>query len=287
MKQLQYTFSVIRYVHDPVAGEQLNVGILLCGAEEPFLGLMLEYHYERLSSTFVDFDGEHYKRVLRQLETAVANLGKRPTGSLIQLDEPLADVGQVIALLMPDRDTSIQFGTMLAGITDDLDRELKHIYRRMVSSQYETHKGEKRTDEEVWRVYQSSLMRQHVFSRLKPKVFSTEDYTLKFDHAFKNERWHVLEPVSLDYVRPEGLQDRATKILGQATALEDNPEIGKMYLLLGPPKKKEHQAAYTKAKHLLEKIPIEHELIEESQADRFAREIAIYMAEHGVSDEAG
>jgi hypothetical protein len=285
MKHMKYTFSVIRYVHDPVAGEQLNVGVVLCSVGGPYLGHLLEYHYERLSSTFVDFDGEHYKRVIRQLETAFTTLARRPAGSLFQLQEPVADVQQVISMIMPDRDTSIQFGPMLAGITDDLERELRRIFNRMVTSQYEMHKGEKRTDEEVWRVYQSSLMRRHVFSQLKQKTFTTEDYSLKFDHAFKNEKWHVLEPVSLDYVRPEGLQDRATRILGQATALSDNPEMGKLYLLLGPPKKKEHNAAYKKAKHLLEKIPIDHELVEESQADKLARDIAAYMREHGVTED--
>lgn len=284
MNHLKYTFSVIRYVHDPVAGEQLNIGVVLCSASGPYLGHLLESHYERLSSTFVDFDGEHYKRVIRQLESAFTSLAQRPERTLFQLQQPVADVEHVISMIMPDRDTSIQFGPMLAGVTDDLEEETRRIFKRMVSSQYEGHKWEKRTDEEVWRVYQSPLMKRHVFSKLKQKTFATDDYSLKFDHAFKNERWHVLEPVSLDYVRPEGLQDRATKILGQATALKDNPEMGKMYLLLGPPKKSDYGAAYKKAKHLLEKMPIDHELVEESQADKFARELAEYMREHDITD---
>jgi hypothetical protein len=285
MKPIQYTFSVIRYVHDPAAGEMLNIGVVLCAGEIAYIDVMLEFRYERLSSTFLDFDGEHYKRVLRQLHSAITNTSKRAAGSLFALQEPLTDVDMLISIIMPDRDLSIQFGHMLAGIAEDPAQELKHIFERMVASQFESTKIQKRTDEEVWQSYQKSLTRQRITPYLKPKTFTSEDYDLKFDHAFKNERWHVLQPVSLDYARPEGLQTRATQLLGAATALEGNPEVGKLYILLGPPKKNEHRTAYKRAKHLLDRIPIEHELIEENQADRFAKELASYMREHGVTED--
>ncbi len=233
MKRIQYTFSVIRYVHDPAAGEMLNIGVLLCAPDAAFIGIQLESHYERLSNTFVDFDGEHYKRALRQIQQAVENYSKHPTGTLFELQEPVTDVNKLIALIMPDRSMSIQFGPMLAGVATSPARELPHIFKRMVASQYEFTREQKRSDEEVWHVYQHSLMKRRVFRYLRSKTFTSVDYSLKFDHAFKNERWHVLQPVSLDYARAENIQSRATHILGTATALQDNPEIGRLYLLLG------------------------------------------------------
>lgn len=286
MKEIVFTFSVIRYVHDPAAGEMLNVGVVLCAAEESFIDVLLETRFERLSNAFVDFDGEHYKRVARQINGAVLNIRNRAPGTLFHLQEPVTDVEQLITLIMPDRDMSIQFGSMLAGVTNDLKGEMAHIFHRMVTSQYEANKEQKRSDEEVWHVYQRPLIRHRVTRHLRPKTFTSEDYTLKFDHAFKNERWHVLQPVSLDYARPEGMQTRATIILGSATVLKDNPEIGKLYLLLGPPKRNEHPAAYKRARHLLTRVPIAHEIVEEQDADRFAKELAAYIQQHGIDERA-
>src|SRR5438552_17908486 len=71
--KVPYTFSVIRYVHDPIAGESLNVGVLLFSGEAAILDVMLEYRYERSSATFARFDGERFKQVLCYFEAAVTS----------------------------------------------------------------------------------------------------------------------------------------------------------------------------------------------------------------------
>ena len=47
MKQ-EYTYSVIRYVHDRGAGETLNVGVMLFAPASKFLNVMVELRYESL-----------------------------------------------------------------------------------------------------------------------------------------------------------------------------------------------------------------------------------------------
>jgi hypothetical protein len=86
----------------------------------------------------------------------------------------------------------------------------------------------------------------------------------------------------LDYVRGESIQTKAARWLGNAVALEGHPELGKLYLLLGPPQLEENRASYVRAKNLLHKMPVEHELVEEKDADEFARGLADYLRAHGV-----
>ena len=69
MNGISYTYSVVRYLHDPATGETLNVGVVLWAPSVRCLAARFEHRYERLSNTFVDFKGEHYKRALRQFET--------------------------------------------------------------------------------------------------------------------------------------------------------------------------------------------------------------------------
>jgi hypothetical protein len=110
----------------------------------------------------------------------------------------------------------------------------------------------------------------------------TDNVELKFDHGFRNERWHLLQPVTMDYVNKETIQGKATRWLGNAVALQGHPELGKLYLLLGRPTIEANRTAYTKAKNLLHQMPVDHELIEEDQAEAFAEEIHDYMRQHRV-----
>lgn len=286
MDMIPYTYSVVRYVHDPAAGEMLNVGIVLCAPAEHFFEARFEYRFERLSDAFTDFNGEHYRRVLRQIGTAIAEIRELSRGSLFNINEPPADVSRLASLVMPDSDLSIQFSLMLAGVTDDLEAELEAIFERMVLSQYPRQRVDKRSDEEVWSIYQRPLIEHRVKKYLRPKQFRSTDYELRFEHAFKNDNWHVLQPTSMDYARPESIQIKATRVLGTATALSGNPELAKLYLLMGRPQERKYMAQYIKAKNLLHKMPINHEIIEEDEAEEFARELESYMREHGVAESS-
>src|SRR5262249_44675674 len=153
---LSYAFRVIRYVHDPAVGEMLNVGILLYAPSEQYLGYKFEKLYARLSNTFVNFDGENFRRHLHHLETALRWVVERLQPSL-DLYEPPGDLEAITRLVMPDTGGSFQPGPILAGITDDLAVELEIIFDRMVASQYKKEPKTRRTDEEVWTVYQRRL----------------------------------------------------------------------------------------------------------------------------------
>ena len=69
MKLVEYTYTVVQYVHDPGAGETMNIGVLLFAPEKHFLRAEFCHTYERLSKAFVDFDGDHFKRAVRRFES--------------------------------------------------------------------------------------------------------------------------------------------------------------------------------------------------------------------------
>jgi Protein of unknown function (DUF3037) len=285
MSAIPYTYSIVRYVHDPAAGETLNIGVVLHAPSRRYVAARLEHRYERLSNAFAGFDGDHYRKTIRQFEAAVKQMQERWESGLPEMWDLPADVGGVVAAIWPDTGLSFQAGPVLAGLARNLDETLAAIFERMVSSQGERPRWEKRSDEDVWSVYQRSLAREQVQRVLRPKILQTADFKHEFKHAFKNDRWHVLQPVSLDYVRAETIQRTVARWLGSAVALAGHPELGKLYLLLGPPQLDEHRESYAHAKKLLHKMPVDHELVEEEQAEQFARRLAAYLREHGVIDD--
>lgn len=280
MNKIEYTYCLVKYVHNPAAGEMLNIGVLLFSEQAKQIVGKFEIHFDRLSSAFANFDGDHYRFVIRNLEHSISQLNDRFKPSLFQRE--FEDIKGIFRSLVPDLGLSIQFGNVLAGITNDLENESEHIFNRLITLQTPQKEKKSRSDEEVWTIFNRPLAQHHVAKYLKPKHFVSNEYDLKFEHTFKNEKHHILDPVNMDYAQAESIQPKAIKVLGQATILKGNPEIGKLYLLLGAPKNSSHINAYIKAKNLLNKIPIDKEIIEENEAEDFAKEITSYMKEHGV-----
>jgi hypothetical protein len=155
----------------------------------------------------------------------------------------------------------------------------------MVLSQYPREDKISRTDDEIWTVYKRPLAEKAVVSVLRPKTISTTDFKISFEYAFRNGHWHALQPLSLDFARPESIQRKAATWLGNCTAIKGSDELSKVYLLLGAPQLQAYKSAYEKAKSVLNKIPIKHEIIEETGASQFAEQLRGYMKKHTVLPE--
>lgn len=286
MSRIAYTYSVVRYTHDAAAGETLNIGVLIYAPDVSYLGFRLEPRFKRLSDAFAEFDGEQYRRTLRRFEQALDQLWNNLAGGLPGLFDLPPDIGLLAARVWPDQELSFRIGPTLAGITDDPEATLEALFRRMVIDQYERPITDNRTDEDVWRRYYSPLPSE-ARKVLREKVITTEDYDLKFPHAFKNGRWHLLQPVALDYAQAPEIQKKASLWLGRATLLGDDFDIAKLYLLLGAPREENQMKAYTRAKNILHKMALPHQIVEENEAADFARYLLDYMKEHGViADDA-
>jgi len=263
----------------------LNIGVILCAPAARVIEARLEFRYERLSDAFVDFDGEHYRRTLQQFVQVLDILRERLSATtLFDLWDISSNAQSIAKQIWPDMDLSFQIGEVMAGISDDVSNTIENLFHRMVTSQYQRLTQERRTDDDVWAVYQKPLVRRHVISNLRPTVLTTPEVDVKFAHAFRNEKWHVLQPLSMDLKRREYIQNKAMRWFGSAHALEANAELGTLYVLLGPPSIETNRSAYIKAKNLLNKMPIKHELIEEDESEDFADHISAYMREHGIGE---
>jgi len=284
MNTISYTFRVIRYVHDPAVGEMLNVGVLLHAPTAEYLGFKFEPSYGRLSTTFVNFDGENFRRYVGRMEAALKRVAESVQPGL-GLYQPPQNMDTVTNLVFPDTGGSFQLGPVLGGITDDPAVELEILFDRMVASQYRREPKVRRDDDQVWKVYQRRLPIE-VRQNLKEKTFETKGFVKTFPRTFKNGKQHILEVVSMDYADAGTIQEKALGELGKGAALEGHPDLAKMYLLLGAPQNEAYRPKYNQAKDLLHKLSIPHQIIEEDEAEHFADYLTGYMREHGLLPEA-
>jgi hypothetical protein len=280
-----YEYAVLRYAHDPAAGEQLNVGVLLYSREAGFLGWQLNERVKRLSEAFATFHSEQFRRVISDLERGLKrradDIRRVTSPDALPLLDPPTNLKAILAGIYSDESLSLQWSGVRCGVTDDLGQAVRDLYDRFVAGQYDYQPRQKRDDEKVWSVYQDVLRRERVSEHLEPKTFRVDEFEYRFAYAFRNGAWHAFKPASMDYADAAGIRERVERLIGESSVLRGETELGGLYILLGPPTAPDLQAAYRNALRLLRnQIPPEHEVVEEAEAEAFGKRIAEFIRAH-------
>lgn len=279
MMKEQYIFSVLRYTFDQVTQEFVNVGIAVYAPQSRTLEARVTQHYGRISDMFEVFDGVRLRHTLRFVQDSINEMASDLTNRLA-FKEP-GDLHELLNRVLPIDDSSLQFVKAGVGITDDLGETVVKLFERYVERYSQLPPLKKRDDEDVWRSFRASLDRRNLTKHLVPKTIVAKNFDYQFERSWKNGIWHIYEPLSFDFLDGGSIAEKANRWVGRATGLEDSEEKFELHLLLGPPSDPRLQTAFQKAENLLHKMPVKHELVLESQAEAFARELAFEIEAHG------
>jgi hypothetical protein len=275
-----YTFSVLRYVHDPVTAEFVNIGVALYAPDAKYLNALCTSRYQRLSNMFEPVDGDHFRQITRFVQSRVEALGQRLRTELPLKAAP-KNIEDLLAQVLPHDDSAIQFSSAGGGFSSDLDKTLNELYARYVDRYVLKPQRPSRDDEEVWRAFKEPLEKREIIKHLRPKRISAPNYDYEFTRARKNEVWHAYEPISFDLVEASSIKDKANRWLGQATTLNDSQERFALHILLGKPKDSKLQTAFVQAQNILHKMPCKHEFVQEEEAEQFAEALKNEIKDHG------
>jgi len=277
MTKTPYTFSVLRYVHDPVTQEFANIGVALFSKQARYLDAICTVNYGRISKIFERIDGNRFRQATRYIQDRVHNLGHELAASLPF--DPNLTIEQLLSSVLPPDDSAFQFAPVGGGVSVDLGETLRELFASFVD-RYSSSESGHRDDDEVWKVYREPLDRKNVTLHLSPKRIVAPNYDYEFQHAWRNEISRVYEPVSFDLLEANSILDKANRWLGRGTSLADSNEKFKMYLLLGEPQRESLKSAFVKAQNILHKMPGKPEFVTEDEADSFAEDLATEIEEH-------
>lgn len=273
-----YTYVLLRYRHDPLAGEFANVGVVLHDPKSGFLGARVRKTIGRLSLMFPGMSVDALKGTLRAVDRGVRRIAAKEANGLLA---SLGNASTYAGRALPAEDSSFVWGPLGSGVTADPRQALDKLYARFVSRYDEKPKGT-RDDAAVWKPVRDLLLAREIADRLQAITIRSALDEVDFEHAWKNGAWHCYQPLSFDLASGESIREKASKWAGQLLALEGASEPFRPHFVVGAPRNERLMEDYEKALAILQLGPGKPEVIEEGEVsqlvDRIEGEIKAHDA---------
>ena len=154
-----YSYTVLRYIHDVVSGESLNVGVVMHAPAAGFLKVRTRKTIGRLKQAFPDLDRAAFADAMQAVDRGFSAV-------VVHANEmPLFDArtdARVRALnVLPDDDSALQWSQTGTGLTADPVCTFERLYERYVA-RYDSTADERRTDADVRQPVREKLIERGI-----------------------------------------------------------------------------------------------------------------------------
>ena len=128
--KVAYIFSVLRYVHDPVTQEFINIGVAMFSPESKYFRAICTTSYGRIASMFQTIDDPHFRQISQHIQDRICAVGDEFESALPFEAAPAIE--HLLAQVLPPDDSAFQFSKAGVGLSADLDRTLNELFQRHV-----------------------------------------------------------------------------------------------------------------------------------------------------------
>lgn len=273
-----YSYVVLRYIHDILTGEFVNVGLVMVVPGQSLILTKARKTFSRIKNVFPDLDSDSYKRAIEAIERGMKAVehGLKSEG-LFKVEKTARDYGRIA---LPLDDSSLQWSPVGAGLAANPQKTFDQLYHRFVA-RYDRPSERRRSDEDVWRPVEAKLKEQGVKVELEPKRIQGNTDAVEFRHAWKNGRWHVYEPLSFDLSDADNIKDKARRWLGHLSAVKVGAsEDVQVHFIVGRPQNASLEPAYRNAMEILRQVPFDNDVFEEDQINDFVNRIEDEVRHH-------
>lgn len=241
MSKAPYAYSVIAYAHDPVAGERLNCALLVWSPAKRVLLCLSGEDTRRLERAFGMFDRKQHARFLSDLKLRTEEF-KASLGDAAGLWGEPGRLDEIARRLIRDPGLSYQASPARYGLAENVEAEAQSLFARFLGLPRldadapavapRRHRGDAR----VWQSFEKiARQREALRDSLHRVTIRSGGMQLSFEHAAKNGKYHVVQPVSFDFASAEEVADKAARCVGLSIAVEQSPEVAQLLLFVGEP----------------------------------------------------
>ncbi|MBI2927517.1 MAG: DUF3037 domain-containing protein [Verrucomicrobia bacterium] len=269
-----FSYVVLRYMHDVLTREFVNVGVLLHAPRAGFLGFEKLSSLDRAKAMFPGLQSDSLRDLLRFLASRAEEIHSK-TSELLDRDVLSADA--VANSLLPMDDSALQWSAPGGGITDEPQQTLKELFERLVTRHLKAHPPTRRDDADVWKPFERELRQRNVLHRLQEKTLAVGELRHRFENAWQPPGGYLrlFQPLSFDLLEPSDIVEKAVRWGALIHQLRKADPDFFIYLLLGRPSGQGHslQAFQQASETLREDTGERKELVAEDEAPAFATAI--------------
>ena len=274
----KYQYQIIRYLHDRVTGEFINVGVIVYSPEYQYLNCKIITKYGRITSFFQGADGRAIFKTLRHFEKEITRAKQLFPELRLPVPEDLAELTRKI---LPDDDSSLILTEVKKGIDLDFNKSLADLYRLLVTKWQSDDDESIISDADVWKKkYKKYFDEYGITAKLTSHEVETKYDNFQFDKAWKNEIWHCYLPVSFDLQNVENIKSKVYKWVGKLAELATASENIDVTLLTSIPRKHLELSGFIREKLTLNSAEINVKLVSEMEAESFAKGLIRELGEH-------
>lgn len=268
----KYQYQIVRYIHDLVTGEFVNVGIIIYQKETRFLDAKFISKYSRLSNFYSHVNGHYLISTLKNLKSGLKKVSQN--FETLFSDEYNSIVDITKSILQID-DSSLVCSEIKYCLDLDPSKALNDLFDRLVNKYTLETDKEIVSDSKVWRtVYKRYFDKYEITNKLKPHTVKTSHDSIEFDKAWKNGKWNCYQTLSFDLKKADAIKNKVYKWSGILKELENSKEGIHVYLLTNTPKHNKTISKFifdTLGSKKTESIQVT--LITEKEAEQFAKKV--------------
>jgi len=234
MKEFQY--QIVRYIHDKVTGEFVNVGIILFMPESKFLGSQFIRKYSRLSNFFTTIKGHHLLTTLRHIQSEITVISKRLDSN--DIFEEHTSLESITKAILQEDDSSLECSTTKLGIDIEGEIALTDLFERLINKYNQDEDIEIFDDQKVWqKVYKKYFDECGLTDKFKEHSIQIDHNVIQFDKTLINGHLNCYQTLCFDLSRAESIKSKTYKWSGILSAIEkSNESISINFLTILPDK---------------------------------------------------
>lgn len=249
----RYTYTLIRYVHDPVAEEFANVGLVMFVPDTGEFLYRVDLTYGRLSQFFDDFAPKSYGAAIRAIDSRLHDVLDAQSRPGLDFDIDYWD--QLQRAISPDGGAGIVLSDERIG----RHREPAERFERLCAQflhQAPTKRAQSQKRPRAAKVVEAEFRKRVQKAHLESYV--SYEYTLEvsplrshqFTAGWQNGVVHVADILSMDLQKPQDIIDRAYRFGGLLVDLAKENEFV-AHPLLVPPTHEDCRPTYHAAREVL------------------------------------
>ncbi len=227
MKTVEY--QILKYRPDILTGEFVNIGIVLFCKEENTLKTRFDTQTNRAAHFFNYNNTREIKNYLRTLQNKFEDFANDFTKRIFEKYNSISAITE--SILVKD-DSSYQFSQCYKELTLDIDATFEQLYYRYILKHTDIQEHHSLiNDDKTWQTYKNYFKNFGIDGYFNKKIFTTKNDSFEFDSVWKNEKYHVLTPLSLDIKEVKNQKEKIYKWIGKTEELEGAEDEIILYFL--------------------------------------------------------